>query len=477
MDYTSSGKNHQELIYLLEQGLKQWHHENGPDSLDEVLPSLVRQTKTAWQESGDLPGRRIVNQLLLNLLEELAQLDPEAATLLRRRYIDDETGFAVANFLGISESAFYRRRRDALETLADVALAQEHQAQSTHAAKLENRLEPPTYHHLVGVTELQARLSKLLQPQSNIKLICLAGMGGLGKTALADHLAREVIANGEFDDLAWVSARQQQFVPWGEIQETGQPSLTPDELITQLNQQLSDGLSPPRPPAEMLSALKARLAKRTHLLVIDNLETAADYQEILPLLRELGRLAWILITSRVSIHEQPDIHTTNLAELSPADAEALIRDEASRRGIDDLASASPETIEQIYEIAGGNPLALKLITGQVQVRSLSRVLTDLSEARGRRVEALYEYIYRRAWDLLDDTARHVLLTMPLVAQPGTTLDHLAGITSLAETDLYDALDLLIRLSLVTVGGPLDRRRYQIHRLTETFLHKQVTRWQ
>jgi hypothetical protein len=476
MDHASFDKNRPEIIQLLEQALKQWHHDDGQSSLAETLPNLVRQTRTNWQESGAPPGRRLTNQLLLDLLEELAPIDPEAATLLRRRYIDDETGFAVANFLGVSESSFYRQRRDALGTLADVALAQERQARSTRAGKLENRLEPPTYHQLVGVTDLQARLSKLLRPQADIKLICLAGMGGLGKTALVDRLAREVIATGEFDDLAWISARQQTFAAWGDVQATGQPVLTPDELITQLNQQLTDGLAPPRPPAESLAALKARLAKRTHLIIIDNLETAEDYQEILPLLHELGQLAWLLITSRVSIHEQPDIHVTNLEELSPTNVEALVRDEAARRGIDDLAAAPAETMRQIYDVVGGNPLALKLIIGQVHVRSLSRVLTDLDEARGRRVEALYEFIYRQAWDLLDDMARRVLLTMPLVATPGATLDHLMGATSLDDDDLYNALDLLIRLSLVNVSGPLDERRYSIHRLTESFLHKQVTKW-
>lgn len=472
----SSGQDHQGLVILLERALKQWHYKEVQISLDEMLPHLYRQLRAEGSISQVTMSPQGVNQLLLMLLEKLAERDPEAALLLRRRYIDDETGFSIANSLGISESAFYRQRREALSILAEVALIQEQQAQLAHIARLENRLEPPSYHRLFGLSDIRNRLRDLLCAQSDIRLFCLTGIGGIGKTVLAHALARDIIAVGCFDDLAWISARQQQFAPWGEIQETLQPVLTPDELITSLNQQLSGGVTPPRPSAETLPALKDRLAKKSHLIILDNLETVADYQELLPLLHELSQWAWILITSRVSIQEQPDVHVTNVAELSLKNATSLIHDEAHRRGMDDLAHASTDVMKQVYSVAGGNPLALKLIVGQVQVRSLSVVLVDLNEARGRRTEALYEFIYRQAWELLDDTTRRVLLAMPLVAAPGTTLEHLAGFTGLSHNDLYDALEHLIRLSLVDVGGPLDERRYQIHRLTETFLHKQVTKW-
>jgi len=469
-------RNHSQLTSLLEQALKEWHHEEIQISLERALPHLIRQAEVTWSHP-PTARRRAVNQILLNLLEALAQRDEEAAILLRRRYIDDETGFAVANSLGISESGFYRRRREAIQTLANLAYTQEMEARSGHLAILENRLEASSYSELVGVTGLKRRLHQFLDPQSEIRLVCLSGIGGIGKTALADALAREAIEANRFAELAWVSARQQQLGLSWEIQETDNPVLTPEALLSALDKQLSDVDAPPRPAQDILPVLKARLNRLPHLLIVDNLETAADHQALFPLLRELSQIAWILLTSRVKPYEQPDVHITNLTELSRSDAEALIRGEALRRGIDDLAEAPAEIMVDIYDIAGGNPLALKLIIGQVQVRSLSRVLTDLSEARGKRVEALYEFIYRQGWNLLDDVARFVLLTMPLVATPGTRFEHLAEITDLPNDLLDEALDLLARLSLVQVSGPLDQRRYQIHRLTETFLHKQVTKWE
>lgn len=459
----------------LEEALKQWHNPDQDVPLDPWLPYLSRKAKATLQEKVNNKFRA-TNQLLFDLLEELNESNPEAADLLKARYIDDKTGFAVANSLGISESGFYRRRREAIKALAELAYTLETNIRTNHITRLKNRLEPSSYHQLFGSTELRYKLVKLLHSQPDIRLFCLTGIGGIGKTSLADALVRDLIDLGSFEEIVWITARQHQFAPWGEIQATEKPVLTAEQFLQAVDFQLCDPSSLPPPVNQILPALKRRMARQSHLIILDNLETTADYHELLPVLRELSQSAWCLLTSRFSLHEYGDVHTTNLAELDPASADAFIRDEARRRGIEELVGAPAETTDDIRHIAGGNPLALKLIIGQVQVRSLPRVLTDLSEARGQQVEALYEFIYRQAWDLLDEITRRVFVAMPLAARSGTTLAHLAALTGFEEEALYPALDLLIRLSLVDVGGTLTERRYHIHRLTETFLHKQVLKW-
>jgi hypothetical protein len=468
--------HHQQLTDLLEQALKEWHRIESRVDLRPILPRLYQQALAASRPPGQASQHSVVNQLTLNLLDAMTAQDEEGVDLLRRRYINGETGFAVANILGISESHFYRRRLEALASLAELALEFEAKAQESQIGRLERRLEPPTYQQLFGIDQLQARLSQRLTSTSAIKLISLTGIGGIGKTALADALTREAIRAGHFAEVAWITARQQQFGLAGVIRKTDYPILSPDELIRALDRQLHEDAIPPRSTEASLAALKARFADASHLIVIDNLETATDLEILFPLLRDLSRNACILLTSREGFYDQSGVLIENLTELNPVDAAAFIRDEATRRGIDPLAAASAEVITSIYELAGGNPLALKLLIGQIQVRSLSIVLADFEEARGCRVEALYEFIYRQAWELLDNQARRVLLAMPIVAKPAATLGQLTGTTRLTQDDLYEALDQLIRLSLVTVGGPLDERCYQIHRLTETFLHKQVAKW-
>jgi hypothetical protein len=103
------------------------------------------------------------------------------------------------------------------------------------------------------------------------------------------------------------------------------------------------------------------------------------------------------------------------------------------------------------------------------------VLANLREARGKTIDDLYLYIYWQAWRALDETSRRALLVMPLAQ--GGTLAQLTAVSELDLNDLNDALDHLVRLSLVEVGGDLEQRRYRIHRLTETFLLNEVVKWQ
>ena len=128
----------------------------------------------------------------------------------------------------------------------------------------------------------------------------------------------------------------------------------------------------------------------------------------------------------------------------------------------------------IYKVAGGNPLALKLIVGQICVLPLSQVLQNLKQARGKAIDDLYTYIYWQAWHALDTASQKLLLIMPLVQ--GGTFEQLAALSEFLRDELEEALDHLIRLSLVEVRGDFEQRRYQIHRLTETFLLHEVIKW-
>jgi hypothetical protein len=213
------------------------------------------------------------------------------------------------------------------------------------------------------------------------------------------------------------------------------------------------------------------------LVIVDNLETAADYRALIPELQGLVNPSRFLLTSRHSMHEYPGIHNLSLDELSPADTLALVRHEAGERGLAEVAASPDARLMRVYEVSGGNPLALKLLVGQMHSLSLPRVVDDLREARGRRVDELYQFIYWRSWQLLSEDARRVLAIMPLVAESGGGLAQIAALSELHEESLADALTQLVRLCLVEVRGTVEARRYSIHRLTESFLLNEVLKWQ
>jgi hypothetical protein len=66
--------------------------------------------------------------------------------------------------------------------------------------------------------------------------------------------------------------------------------------------------------------------------------------------------------------------------------------------------------------------------------------------------------------------------MPLFAGSGTDLIGIERVADVRGADLVEALEELVNLSLVNVFGDLTHRRYSIHRLTETFLLREVVKW-
>jgi hypothetical protein len=246
-------------------------------------------------------------------------------------------------------------------------------------------------------------------------------------------------------------------------------------LTDTLLEQLGDPLLLTRSSAEKQAGLVALLKKQPYLVVIDNLETVIDYQTLLPALRQWANPTKFLLTSRHTLHAYDDIYCFSLKELSQADALALLSYEAEIRGATALARATPAQQASIYEVVGGNPLALKLVVGQIQVLPLTQVLDNLRAARSKKIDDLYTYIYWQAWHALDEAGRQTLLVMPLAQ--GGTLPHIAALTDLDGADLTQALEELVTLSLLEVSADLEQPRYRIHRLTETFLLNEVVKWQ
>jgi hypothetical protein len=255
-----------------------------------------------------------------------------------------------------------------------------------------------------------------------------------------------------------------------------QPALSVETFVDTLLTQLDPSLILARAHEEKLAILTRWLKTQPYLVVVDNLETAVDYQSLLPLLQRLANPSKFLITSRYSLRTQgAGIHCQTLRGLSQADAAALLKYEAETREIPPLAQASPAQLESIYQVVGGNPLALKLVVGQLSVLPLAQVLDTLRQADSKTVEDLYTYIYWQAWELLSPAGRQTLVAMPL-AQEGS-FEEVMEESELDAAQAGQALRELTGLSLVEVGGDLERPHYRIHRLTETFLLNEVIKWQ
>ncbi len=405
---------------------------------------------------------------------------PEDAALLRVRFIEDMPVAAAAKARSVAEPTFYKMQRRAIERLAAVLFAREQQAAAGRHAAWSARLPPATYDRLFGVEAHLAALAAVLLAPEGPKLVAIEGLGGIGKTALAHRLMTDLARHGQpFADIGWVSAQQQFLEAANGIRLAAGPALTGQAMIEALVAQLIAGTGEvaPSAPERALQALEARLRTAPHLIVVDNLETVADVEALLPTLLRLAGPSKFLLTSREVFRAQAGLHHFAVPELSEPDALSLVRHEARLHDMPHVAGAGDDDLRPIYATVGGNPLALRLVTGQLHILPLAQVLENLREAQGRQAEELYSFIYWSAWQRLPAAAQEILALMPLFAQTGADLAAIRRVSDLAEDELVAALTHLAKLSLVNVSGDLQTRRYGIHRLTESFLLKEVIKWQ
>ena len=340
---------------------------------------------------------------------------------------------------------------------------------------VERVLGAPMYTKLIGVDKHLDRLTNILIKSDTIWLISVEGLGGLGKTVLADKLVRQPELNRRFHRLVWISAKQYEFLPHTGLWPVNRPTLNIETLADTLLEQLDDSLPLSLEPQQKQEVLGRLVHERPYLIVVDNLETIVDYQALLPELRKLVNPSKILITSRYRLPNYPDLFCIRLSELKQEDAVHLIRHEAQLQEPTILANASDAHLKRIYTLVGGNPLALRLVVGQLTVLSLSEVVENLSALQDKDVDEFYSFIYQQTWQLLDPNSQRLLIMMPL-AQDSTT-DHFAVLSQLRRSHLNQALRQLTQFSLIDVGGSPEERRYRIHHLTETFLLKETTQWE
>ena len=424
-------------------------------------------------EGGPAANNRAILSYGLN---QLRTVSPEAEELLRERFENRRDVLTVANRLNISESTLYYRQRQAISHLTQILMQHEDLASAEWRSSMSNRLNIPSYEALVGIGTPAKILKDTLFDEESHFIISIDGIGGLGKTALADYLARQMIHTTRFDEIAWVTAKHTHISMLGRLQvESGRPALTLSLLIDNLFNQFNVAQNHKNMTQLQRQRLLHRFIKeRRCLIIIDNLETVADYQNLLPELKKWQGPSKFLLTSRIRLLAEPGIFSYSHKELEEKAALALIRQEAKRAGFTDLASAQDRELSKIFQVVGGNPLALKLIIGQLRFYSLSSVLERFAANKATEAnEGIFDYIFREIWESLDDNSKTVLISLTQAGESGFTIEHLVAVSEFPETTVYECLTDLVLISLVDITGSLMERRYRLHRLTEIFLLRMI----
>jgi predicted ATPase len=306
----------------------------------------------------------------------------------------------------------------------------------------------------------EAALADCATLLDDTRLLTLSGIGGCGKTRLAQELAHRVLP--KFPDGVW-------FVDLAPLQEAQRVSATVAETLGVQAGQLADHL-------------KARRA----LVVIDNCEhvIGAATRSIETLLDQCGALK-IIATSRevlgtageqvFAVRSLSLPGTTDLAEMRRSEAVRLFVDHARLVVPDfDVDERNAAAIAEICRRLDGIALAIELAAARVRVLDLGdirariddrfRLLTGGSRAlpRHQTLHATMQWSY----DLLTPPEQQLLRQLAVFAG-GCTLTAAARVAG-GDADEYDVLERLTALhdkSLLLVDR--DSQAQPRYRILET----------
>ena len=328
--------------------------------------------------------------------------------------------------------------------------------------RIYENLPAPTYSQFVMRQQAFAEVIDGLQQRSAVILI--VGLGGNGKTSLAREVAARCLNVDEdvpqFSAVVWCSDKDRP--------GTTNLSVVLDEIAHTLDYPGITQFAPDEKRREVDQLLK----RQRVLVIVDNFETITD-EWLLRWLLRLPEPSKALITSREYGREfRRNCWPVELRGMSDAEALVLINQRLRLLRMEHLIGDVSE-LEPLVMASGGNPKAIEVALGLLKYehRALLKAIDDLYAARGD----LFNDLFGKAWEVLDESARRLLLAMPLFAS-SMSAEALIATSGVTGFGFDRAIEQLSNLALVDVRQTDLRSapRYALHPLVRSFAQSKLT---
>ncbi|MET9437884.1 BTAD domain-containing putative transcriptional regulator [Streptomyces sp. NPDC006551] len=282
----------------------------------------------------------------------------------------------------------------------------------------------------------------------------LAGIGGVGKTTLAVHVAHE--ARPHFPD-------GQLYV---DLQGAGARAAAPETVLGAFLRALGTPDSAiPDSLDERAALYRSTLDGRRILVLLDNARDAAQIRPLLP--GTAGCAA--LVTSRIRMVDLAGAHLVDLDVMSPEEALQLF----TRIVGVERVSAEREAALDVVAACGFLPLAIRIAASRLAARrtwTVAVLAAKLADERRRldelqagdlAVKATFELGYGQ----LEPAQARAFRLLGLADGPDISLPAAAAVLDLPAQDTEDLLEALVDTSLLESAAP---GRYRYHDLVRLY---------
>ncbi|MEU1009014.1 BTAD domain-containing putative transcriptional regulator [Streptomyces sp. NPDC005890] len=305
------------------------------------------------------------------------------------------------------------------------------------------------------VSELTEVLSSASEAEGRVMAVsALAGIGGVGKTTLAVHVAHR--ARGAFPD-------GQLYV---DLQGAGPRPAEPETVLGSFLRALGTPDTAIPDSLEERSALyRSVLDGRRVLVLLDNAKDAAQVRPLLPGTEGCAAL----VTSRVRMLDLAGAHLVDLDVMSPDEALALF----TRIVGEERVAAEREAALDVVAACGFLPLAIRIAASRLAARrtwTVSVLAAKLADGRRRldelqagdlAVKATFELGYGQ----LEPPQARAFRLLGLADGPDISLAAAAAVLDLPPEDTEDLLESLVDTSLLESAAP---GRYRFHDLVRLY---------